>query len=143
MSTITNAKMTVQEWTVRYETFKIVTNPDPNALRQFLEAPYKKVYTQSDKERYYHDYMYALRLKLEALTTEPSPIEKTMTRSQLYLTDSPLWVLDMRPRDIIEIVEAVRWLKKYGDDSQILNMFDEIIDFNGEVNYPRLNDLYR
>ena len=66
-----------------------------------------------------------------------------MTRSQLYLTDSPLWAVDMRPRDIIEILAAVHWLKSYGSDKQILNMFDDIIDFNGNVNYPRLNDIYQ
>lgn len=135
-------KLTVQEWTALYESFKTDKNPDTNALRKFLEAPYTKTFNNPEREQYHHQYMRALRIKLEALTHEPSPIEKTMTRSQLYSTDSPLWALDMRPRDIIEIIDAVAWLKQYGTERQILNMFDDIIDFNGKVNYPRLNDLY-
>lgn len=135
-------KLTVQEWTVLYESFKTDKNPDTNALRKFLEASYTKTFTNAEREHYHHRYMQALRLKLEALTREPTPIEKTMTRSQLYSTDSSLWVLDMRPIDIIKIVETVVWLKHHGTDRQILNMFDDIIDMNGKVNYPRLNDLY-
>jgi hypothetical protein len=142
MSTITNNLM-AQEWTTLYETFKTKKNPDTDVLQRFLDAKYTKKSTTPDRDAYHYAYMRALRVKLEALTQEPSPIEKTMTRSQLYLTDSPLWALDMIPRDIIEIVDAVAWLKRYGTERQILNMFDDIIDFNGKVNYPRLNDIYR
>lgn len=136
-------KLTVQEWTVLYESFKTDKNPDTNALRKFLEAPYTKVFNNPEHEQYHRQYMRALRIKLEALTHEPSPIEKTMTRSQLYSTDSPLWALDMRPRDIIEIVDAASWLKRYGTERQILNMFDDSIDMNGKVNYVELNKLYQ
>lgn len=142
MSTITNNLM-AQEWTTLYETFKTKKNPDTDVLQRFLDAKYTKKSTTPDRDAYHYAYMRALRVKLEALTQEPSPIEKTMTRSQLYLTDSPLWALDMIPRDIIEIVDAVAWMKRYGTERQILNMFDDIIDFNGKVNYPRLNDIYR
>lgn len=142
MPTITN-NLTVQEWAILYDTFKTKKNPDTDTLRRFLDAPYTTTSTTPDRDAYHHAYMDALRVKLEALTQEPSPIEKTMTRSQLYLTDSPLWALDMTPRDIIEIVDAVAWLKRYGTERQILNMFDDIIDFNGKVNYPRLNDIYQ
>jgi len=142
MSTITNT-LTVQEWTVLYETFKTEKNPDTDVLRRFLDAPYNKTFTSPERDKWYHDYMYALRIKLESLTKEPSPIEKTMTRSQLYVTDSPLWAVDIRPRNIIEILAAVHWLKQYGSDRQILNVFDDIIDCNGNVNYVKLNKLYR
>lgn len=142
MSTITNNLM-AQEWTTLYETFKTKKNPDTDVLQRFLDAKYTKKSTTPDRDAYHYAYMRALRVKLESLTHEPSPIEKTMTRSQLYLTDSPLWALDMTPRDIIEIVDAVSWLKRYGTERQILNMFDYTIDINGNVNYPRLNDIYR
>lgn len=142
MSIITN-NLTVQEWTELYETFKTKKNPDTDVLQRFLDAKYTKKSTTPDRDAYHYAYMRALRVKLESLTHEPSLIEKTMTRSQLYSTDSPLWASDMRPRDIIEIVEAVSWLKRYGTERQILNIFDDIIDFNGKVNYPRLNDIYR
>lgn len=34
MPAITNSKMTVQEWTILYESFKMSKNPDTDALRQ-------------------------------------------------------------------------------------------------------------
>lgn len=118
-------------------------NPNTDTLKQFLDAPYKKVFTQADSEQYHYDYIKALQLKLETLTKEPTPIEKTMTRSQLYLTNNPIWTNNMRPKDIIEIIAAVPWLKNYGTENQITNMFDKIIDFNGNVNYLKLNKLYQ
>ena len=118
-------------------------NPNTDTLKQYLDAPYKKVFTQADSEQYHYNYIKALQLKLETLTKEPTPIEKTMTRSQLYLTNNPLWTNNMRPKDIIEIIAAVPWLKNYGTENQITNMFDKIIDFNGNVNYLKLNELYR
>ena len=103
--------MTSQEWGVLYDSLKTIKNPDTNVLRQFLEAPYKKVFTQADSEQYHYNYIKALQLKLETLTKEPTPIEKTMTRSQLYLTNNPLWTNNMRPKDIIEIIAAARGSK--------------------------------
>jgi hypothetical protein len=67
MSTITNT-LTVQEWTVLYETFKTEKNPDTDVLRRFLDAPYNKTFTSPERDKWYHDYMYALRIKLESLT---------------------------------------------------------------------------
>ena len=118
-------------------------NPNTDTLKQFLDAPYKKVFTKADSEQYHYDYIKALQLKLKALTKEPSLIEKTMTRSQLYLINNPLWTNKMKPKDIIEIITTVQWLKNYGTENQITNMFDKIIDFNGDVSYTRLNKLYQ
>ncbi len=144
MSTITNYnKLTSQEWNALYDSLITEKNPNTDTLKQFLDAPYKKVFTQADSEQYHYDYIKALQLKLETLTKEPAPIEKTMTRSQLYLTNNPLWTNNMRPKDIIEIIAAVPWLKNYGTENQITNMFDKIIDFNGNVNYLKLNKLYQ
>ena len=144
MSTITNYnKLTSQEWNALYDSLMTEKNPNTDTLKQFLDAPYKKVFTQADSEQYHYDYIKALQLKLETLTKEPTPIEKTMTRSQLYLTNNPLWTNNMRPKDIIEIIAAVPWLKNYGTENQITNMFDKIIDFNGDVSYTRLNKLYQ
>lgn len=138
-----NDKLTVQEWTALYEEFKMVKNPDTNALRQFLESPYRKTFTSAEREHYHHRYMQALRLKLEALTTKPSSIEKTMTRSQLFLTDSPLWAIDIKPRNIIDILEAVTWLKQHEETDYSSYIFDNVIDANGNVNYVKLNKLYQ
>lgn len=144
MSTITNYnKLTSQEWNALYDSLMTEKNPNTDTLKQFLDAPYKKVFTQADSEQYHYNYITALQLKLKTLTKEPTPIEKTMTRSQLYLTNNPLWTNNMRPKDIIEIIAAVPWLKNYGTENQITNMFDKIIDFNGNVNYLKLNKLYQ
>lgn len=144
MSTITNYnKLTSQEWNALYDSLMTEKNPNTDTLKQFLDAPYKKVFTQADSEQYDYNYIKALQLKLETLTKESVPIEKTMTRSQLYLTNNPLWTNNMRPKDIIEIIAAVPWLKNYGTENQITNMFDKIIDFNGNVSYTRLNKLYQ
>ena len=144
MSTTTNYnKLTSQEWNALYDSLMTEKNPNTDTLKQFLDAPYKKVFTQADSEQYHYDYIKALQLKLETLTKEPTPIEKTMTRSQLYLTNNPIWTNNMRPKDIIEIIAAVPWLKNYGTENQITNMFDKIIDFNGNVNYLKLNKLYQ
>lgn len=144
MQSITNHnKLTSQEWNALYASLMTERKPDANALKQFLNAPYKKVFTSADSEQYHYQYMDALHLKLEALTKEPTPIEKIMTRSQLYLTNNPLWTNNMRPKDIIEIIATAQWLKNYGTKNQITNMFDKIIDFNGNVNYLKLNKLYQ
>lgn len=145
MSININHKLTVQEWHNLYESLKTIKNPDVEALQQFLEAPYKKFFPNNDpkQEERYHNYMQALQLKLKTLTKELSPIEKTMTRSQLYLTDNPLWTSNMRPKDIIEIIATVQWLKRYGQKDDTSYIFDKIIDFNGDVNYTKLNELYR
>lgn len=144
MQSITNHdKLTSQEWNALYDSLMTEKNPNTDTLKQFLDAPYKKVFTQADSEQYHYNYIKALTLKLETLTKEPTPIEKTMTRSQLYLTNNPLWTNNMRPKDIIEIIAAVPWLKNYGTENQITNMFDKIIDFNGNVNYLKLNELYQ
>ena len=138
MQSITNHnKLTSQEWNAPYASLMTERKPDANALKQFLNAPYKKVFTSADSEQYHYQYMDALHLKLEALTKEPTPIEKTMTRSQLYLTNN------MGPKDIIEIIATAQWLKNYGTKNQTTNMFDKIIDFNGNVNYLKLNKLYQ
>lgn len=144
MSTVTeHSTLTVQEWTSLYEEFKMVKNPDTNALRQFLESPYQKTFTSAEREHYHHRYMYALRVKLESLTHEPSPIEKTMTRSQLFLTNSPLWATDIKPRNIIEIIAAVTWLKQQEQTDYSSYIFDNVIDMSGDVNYVKLNKLYQ
>lgn len=130
-------------WEHLYNLLKSTKNPNIKELQQFLEAPYKKDFKRSDLKQHYQDYMNVLQLKLEALTNTPNPIEKTMTRSQLFLTDNPLWTNDMAPKDIIEIIAGIRWLRNYGTEHQINYLLDKTIDFKGNVNYQKLNNLYR
>lgn len=142
MSTINN-KLTVQEWTILYDSFKTEKTPDVDALRKFLASSYRKTFTSAEREHYHHRYINALQLKLEALTTKPSSIEKTMTRSQLFLTNNPLWVVDITPRNIIEIIAAVTWSKQHEQTDYSSYIFDNVIDFDGNVNYVKLNKLYQ
>lgn len=140
MSTnINHNKLTVQGWHNLYESLKTIKNPDANVLQQFLKAHYTKTYTDS----YHRLYMQALQLKLDALTKEPSPIEKTMTRSQLYLTDNPLWANNMRPKDILNVLSTIHWLKEHSQKDHTSYIFDKVIDFNGDVNQTLINELYR
>lgn len=101
-----------------------------------------KVLNDPERARREQDYLNALRLKLDGMTKPVSALEKTMSRSQLYSAGNPLWTTDMKPRDIIEILAAARWLKSYGPKS-IPYLFDTIIKPDGLVNYPQLNELYR
>lgn len=45
-----------------------------------------------------------MELKLEAMMHEPTPLELTMTRYQLYLAKSPLWARDLTPDDIYNVL---------------------------------------
>lgn len=146
MSQTTNIdKLTSQKWGVLYDSLKTIKNPDTNVLRQFLEAPYKKVFPRnnSEQEEYHRDYMHALQLKLKSLTKETSPIEKTMTRSQLFLASNPLWATNVKPTEIIDVLSTIQWLKQYSQKDYTSYIFDKIIDFNGDVSYTRLNELYQ
>ena len=131
-----------QEWEFLHNELKMVQNPDAEVLQIFLRSPYKKVLNNPEREQREQDYMDALRLKLDGMTKPVSALEKTMSRSQLYSAGSPLWTVDMKPRDIIEILGAIRWLKRYGPKS-IPYLFDTIIKPDGHVNYPALNRMYQ
>lgn len=45
-----------------------------------------------------------MELKLEAMMHEPTPLELTMTRYQLYLAKSPLWARDLTADDIYTVL---------------------------------------
>lgn len=52
-------------------------------------------------------------MKLEAMRYEPTPLELTMTRYQLYLAKSPLWARDLPPEDIYNVITT---LEEYIED---------------------------
>ena len=64
-----------------------------------------------------------------------------MTRSQLFLTNNPIWAIDIKPRNIIEILEAVNWSKQHEQTNYSAYIFDNVIDVDGNVNYVKLNKL--
>lgn len=50
----------------------------------------------------------ALELKLKAMTHAPTTIEKTMTPSQLFAVDSPLWALNFTGEDIDKLLKRLK-----------------------------------
>lgn len=77
-------------------------NPDLEVLSTFLETVTK---SESTDWRIKSE-IDALRLKHQALTTNPSPIEKTMAPYQLFETNSPLWTLSYTAMDVEHIIDA-------------------------------------
>lgn len=66
----------------QYNKLRENTNPNIHELEQFLNA------NEAHKLR-------GLELKYQAMTTEPTTFEKTMTPYQLYQANSPLWALEL------------------------------------------------
>lgn len=71
----------------------------------------------------------ALALKYEALTAVPSIIEKTMTQTQLYASNSPLWALNYDP-DMIK--QMLNHLQNYPKSEEIFNIVLEEVS-NGII----------
>jgi len=70
----------------QYNKLRDQVNPNIHELEQFLHA--NEAYEQAHKLR-------ALKLKYQAMTTEPTTIEKTMTPYQLYQANNPLWAREL------------------------------------------------
>ena len=62
------------------------TSPDINELKNFLEKAHIIEHVYNPR---------ALELKYQAMTTNPTTIEKTMSPYQLYKIDNPLWAIDL------------------------------------------------
>lgn len=90
----------VDEWNALYDTLKSVANPDPEVVQMLLDAPFKKVFSKPEDEQYHYKYMDALRLKLSCSEKEPNPIEKTMSREQLYDAKNIAWAKGLTVREI-------------------------------------------
>ena len=82
-------------------------NPDLEVLSTFLETV-----TKSElKEAFAINDIEALRLKHQALTYNPSSIEKTMDPYQLFETHSPLWALHYTAIAVFNITNAYNQLE--------------------------------
>lgn len=95
---------------------------DLKLLKAYLEATEKYGNTKILKYQ-------ALKLKYEALITVPTIIEKTMSPSQLYASDSPLWALDHNPD---KIKQMINHLRNYPKNEKIFNIVLEEVS-NGIV----------
>lgn len=82
-------------------------NPDLEVLSTFLETV-----TKSElKETFALNDIQALRLKHQALTYNPSSIEKTMAPYQLFEIHSPLWALHYTAIEVFNITNAYNELE--------------------------------
>lgn len=70
----------------QYSKLREQVNPNIHELEQFLNA--NEAYEQAHKIR-------GLKLKYQAMITEPTTFEKTMTPYQLYQANNPLWTQEL------------------------------------------------
>ena len=104
----------VHEYIIRLDT------PDTTLLKTFIEAP---------KPEYCDDGLGdVLSYQLQALTADVTPIEKTMTRKQLFESGNPLWVNGINAYFIRFIISLICCAKRNSADAyeEVLNRFEEI-----------------
>lgn len=76
-------------WQQDHERICSQTTPNINEIKRLLNKKNELYFpTEPDTN--------ALELKLKAMTHVPTTIEKTMTPSQLFVVDSPLWAHDYK-----------------------------------------------
>lgn len=85
--------------------------------------------------------MSVLQLKLDGMTKKPSSIEKTMTRAQLFLCNSSLWTIGLRPDAIKIILNKYQQLKSIKQSEIITPIINETITDYGVVDYHRLKEI--
>ena len=132
-------------WMNLYEKFNKLENPQLSELKDFLEAPFQMVFSGEEiqEQKVYNQYISVLQLKLDGLEKEPSPIEKTMTRAQLFLCASPLWTRGLRPNTVKTVISKYRRLKNMGKADVIVPIVNDAITDYGTVNYRVLGNIYR
>ena len=132
-------------WYSLYKQLGNIANPQLSTLREFLEAPFQIVFspTERQQQKAYNRYMRAMKLKLDGMTHEPSPIEKTMTRAQLFLCDNPLWTNDIRPDAIKTILSEYRKLNDVKAPEIIAPIINEAITDYGAIDNRRLKEILK
>ena len=137
--------MSRETWKYLYKQLGEIANPQLSALKDFLEAPFQIAFTSEEvqQQKAYDQYMSVLQLKLDGMTKEPSPIEKTMTRAQLFLCDSPLWTNGLRPDTIKTILSTYRTLKDIGKPDVIAPIITEAVTDYGVIDNRRLKEILK
>lgn len=137
--------MSKDTWIHLYKRFNELGNPQLSALKNFLEAPFQMVFSKEEiqEQKVYNQYISVLQLKLDGLEKEPTSIEKTMTRAQLFLCTSPLWTLGLRPNTVKTIISKYRRLKNMGKADVIVPIVNEAITDYGTINHRVLGNIYR
>lgn len=80
----------------------------------------------------------AFRLKREGLLKEPTTFEKTLTVTQLFTLENPLWTLGLSANNIHDILDYYRRAEHYGWVEQ----FSELLDLFVADNYQNCYIIY-
>lgn len=137
--------MSRETWKYLYKRLGEIANPQLSTLKGFLEAPFQIVFSATEfQEQYTYDqYMSALQLKLDGMTKEPNPIEKTMDRAQLFLCDSPLWTIGLRPDAIKIILNKHQQLKSIKKSEIITPIINKAITDYGVIDNRQLHQILK
>lgn len=137
--------MSKDTWIRAYKQFNEIANPQKTELKDFLEAPFQVAFSEEEiqEQKAYNQYRSVLQLKLDGLEKEPTSIEKTMTRAQLFLCTSPLWTIGLRPNTIKTIISKYRKLTNMGKADVIVPIVNEAITNYGTINHRVLGNIYR
>lgn len=135
--------MSRETWKYLYKRLGEIANPQLSALKDFLEAPFQIEFssTEIQQQNAYDIYMSVLQLKLDGVTKEPSSIEKTMTRAQLFLCDSSLWTIGLRPDAIKTILAEYNKLKRFQKPELIITIVNEAITDYGTIDLWKMHDI--
>lgn len=111
--------------TIIYDVFKHMKDIKIEQLEQIIEL-----------SQQYNDYLttnkfpiQSMHSKYEAITYNPSSIEKTMNVKQLYELGVPTWAFDFTPHGIEAIIQAQATIDKYQLDKSLI---DKLLDPNLE-----------
>ena len=82
--------------------------PKLNVLEKFL--------AKVDPTQNHNTEIIALRIKHETLTRDMTAIEKTMSLTQLWQSNSPFWTEKLDGRQIVDVIYAYSWSDKSRDE---------------------------
>ena len=80
----------------------------------------------------------AYRLKRDGILKEPTVFEKTLTVTQLFELDNPLWTIDLSARIIYDILDCYEQAKQRGWTEH----FGSFLDRLGANNYENTWSVY-
>lgn len=137
--------MSRETWKYLYKRLGQITNPQLSALKNFLEAPFQMIFTseEAQQQKAYDQYMLVLQLKLDGMTKEPSSIEKTMDRAQLFLCNNSLWTIGLRPDTIKTILSTHRKLKNTITPNTIVQILTNAITDYGVIDNRQLKEILK
>ena len=78
----------------------------------------------------------SLKVKLAALTTQPTVFETTMTSKQLYYAQSPLWAKLLNPKQIEYVISAQDTIDKGLRQQNEIDPILEAIDIDPQKMWP-------